>query len=79
MTLPQHLEPFLLRDNPSLAYVLRAINEEYSTADDTEGALATVFLKLVAKGTCQAFSDKILSICELSHPASRQLSHDIGK
>ncbi|XP_044761910.1 conserved oligomeric Golgi complex subunit 7 [Coccinella septempunctata] len=78
MTLPQHLEPFLFRDNPSLSYILRAINEEYSTADDTEGALATVFLKLVAKGTCQAFSDKILSICELNYPASRQLSHDIG-
>ncbi|KAK9878962.1 hypothetical protein WA026_003781 [Henosepilachna vigintioctopunctata] len=78
MTLPQHLEPFLFRDNPSLTYVLKAIDQEYNVASDDESALATVFLKLVAKGTCQVFCDKILSICELNYEASRQLSHDIG-
>ncbi|RZC34964.1 conserved oligomeric Golgi complex subunit 7 [Asbolus verrucosus] len=78
MTLPQHLEPFLFRDNPSLTCALKAVDQEYNTAGDVEGALAHVFLKVVARGTCQGFCDRILSICELSHPASRQLAHDIG-
>ena len=78
MTLPQHLEPFLFRENPSLTCALRAVDQEYSTAGDAEGSLAHVFLKIVARGTCQGFCDRILSICELSQPASRQLAHDIG-
>jgi hypothetical protein len=78
MTLPQHLEPFLFRDNPSLTCALRAIDQEYHTAGDAEGALAHVFLKVIARGTCQGFCDRILSIYELSQPASRQLAHDIS-
>ncbi|CAH0559115.1 unnamed protein product [Brassicogethes aeneus] len=77
MTLPQHLEPFLFRENPALSCALKSVDQDYSNAADIEGALADVFLKLVAKGTCQNFSDKILSICELSQPSSRQLAHDI--
>ncbi|KAJ3667069.1 hypothetical protein Zmor_002477 [Zophobas morio] len=37
MTLPQHLEPFLFRENPSLTCALRAVDQEYSTAGDAEG------------------------------------------
>lgn len=79
MTLPQHLEPFLFRENPSLSCALNAVDQEYSSVADGEGALASVFLKIVARGTCQGFCDRILSICELSQPASRQLAHDISK
>ncbi|KAJ8983014.1 hypothetical protein NQ317_014311 [Molorchus minor] len=78
MTLPQHLEPFFFRENPSLACALKAVDLEYSNAAEGEGALASVFLKIVARGTCQGFCDRILSICELSQPASRQLAHDIS-
>lgn len=78
MTLPQHLEPFLFRENPSLSCALRSVDQDYNTAGEAEGALTHVFLQVVAKGTCQGFCDRILSICELSQPASRQLSHDIG-
>lgn len=79
MTLPQHLEPFLFRENPSLSCALKAVDQEYSSVVEGEGALASVFLKIVARGTCQGFTDRILSICELSQPASRQLAHDISK
>lgn len=79
MTLPQHLEPFLFRENPSLSCALKAADPGYSTANDVEGALADVFLSIVANGICQHFTDRILSIRELNHAASRQLSHDISK
>lgn len=78
MTIPQHLEPFLFRDNPSLSCALRAADSSYNNAGDVEGAMADVFLAIVAKCTCQEFCDRILSIKELSHPAARQLSHDIS-
>lgn len=78
MTLPQHLEPFLFRENPSLACALRSVDQEYAEASDTEGALAQVFIEIIARGTCNNFSDKILSICKLTQPASRQLAHDIN-
>lgn len=79
MTLPQHLEPFLFRENPSLSCALKAVDSEYASAADVEGALADVFLNIVSRGTCQTYADQILSICELSAAASRQLAHDIGK
>lgn len=77
MTLPQHLEPFLFQENPSLSCALKAVDQEYNTADG--GVLAQIFLSIVARGTCQGFCDKILSIFELSQPASRQLAHDISE
>jgi len=78
MTLPQHLEPFLFRENPSLTCALKAADQEYSNANDVEGALADVLLGIIARGMCQAYCDQVLSICELSHSASRQLAHDIN-
>ncbi|KAF5276063.1 hypothetical protein FQA39_LY00859 [Lamprigera yunnana] len=78
MTLPQHLEPFLFRDNPSLSCALKAVDEEYNNANNVEGALADVLLGIIAKALCQAYCDQILSISEISNSASRQLAHDIG-
>ncbi|CAH1108801.1 unnamed protein product [Psylliodes chrysocephalus] len=78
MILPQHIEPFLFKENPSLACALRSVDQEYSNAPEGEGTLAQVFLEIIARGTCQHFCDKILSIFELSPAASRQLAHDIS-
>lgn len=79
MTLPQHLEPFLLRENPSLTSALRVADSEYVGAQGVEeGGFADVLLGMVAKGTCQAYTDYILTICELSPSASKQLATDIG-
>ncbi|XP_063222292.1 conserved oligomeric Golgi complex subunit 7 isoform X2 [Bacillus rossius redtenbacheri] len=70
MTLPQHLEPFLLRDNPSLSLALRE-------CADAEGGLADWLLGDVARGTCHTYCDSILGICELSPGACKQLATDI--
>ncbi|CAG9765243.1 unnamed protein product [Ceutorhynchus assimilis] len=78
MELPQHLEPFLFKENPSLSCALKSIDQEYADAPDTEGALAQIFLQIVARGTCNGFCDKIMSIPKLSQAARRQLVHDIS-
>lgn len=50
----------------------------YNEATDVEGALADVFLSAVARGTCQSYCDKLLTICELSNASCKQLAHDIS-
>ncbi|GLH07427.1 Conserved oligomeric Golgi complex subunit 7 [Gryllus bimaculatus] len=81
MTLPQHMEPFLLRDNPALAMALTVADAEYdasSSKGQTEGeGYADVLLGLVARGTCQTFCECILGIGELSPGGCKQLATDI--
>nr|CAD7259336.1 unnamed protein product [Timema shepardi] len=79
MTLPQHLEPFLLQDNPSLTLALQVADAEYgSLSRDTEGGLADVLLGIIARGTCQTYCETIMGICELTPTAGKQLATDIG-
>jgi len=73
MTLPQHLEPFLLRDNPALTL---ALNVAVSNAGH---AGADLLLAGVARSTCQTYCDQILGISMLSPSASKQLATDIGE
>nr|CAD7593363.1 unnamed protein product [Timema genevievae] len=78
MTLPQHLEPFLLQDNPSLTLALQVADAEYgSLSRDTEGGLADVLLGIIARGTCQTYCENIMGICELTPTAGKQLATDI--
>lgn len=79
MTLPQHLEPFLFRENPSLSCALCATEAEYSNAPEGEGILANIFLEIIARGISLSYIDRILSIRELGNVASRQLAHDISE
>lgn len=79
MILPQHLEPFLLRENPALNCALKAADQEYnSLTDEEEGRVANVLLSIIARGTCRSYCDNILTICELKPSACRQLANDIG-
>ncbi|CAG9855604.1 unnamed protein product [Phyllotreta striolata] len=78
MILPQHLEPFLFKENPALACALKSVDQEYNDVAGMEGTLAQIFLGIITRGTCQCFCDKILSIFELNAAASRQLAHDIS-
>lgn len=109
MTLPQHLEPFLFRENPGLTCAFRSGRPEYnrtqvtspspnpthneanavvdaeitaatngSTDSSTTATLTNVFLGVIVKATCQAYSDAILNVCELNAANGRQLAHDIG-
>lgn len=78
MTLPQHLEPFLLRDNPSLTQALKAADPQYAQGS-TESGFTGILLDIVARGTCQMFQDQTLGICQLNSVACKQLATDIGK
>lgn len=78
MTLPQHLEPFLLRDNPSLTKALKAADPQYSQ-ELCESGFTNILLGIVAKETCQMFQDQTWSIYELNSAACKQLATDIGK
>ncbi|PSN54981.1 Conserved oligomeric Golgi complex subunit 7 [Blattella germanica] len=78
MTLPQHLEPFLLQDNPSLTLALQVADAEYGMLyGETEGGFADILLCIIARGTCQTYCDNILSICELGPSSCKQLATDI--
>ncbi|XP_046996397.1 conserved oligomeric Golgi complex subunit 7 isoform X1 [Schistocerca americana] len=78
MTLPQHLEPFLLRDNPSLTLALRVADSEYQAmSENSEAGVADALLGIIARGTCQMYCENILGICELSTSGCRQLATDI--
>lgn len=84
MTLPQHLEPFLLVENPALTAALRAADPQYGGNQLGEGEeeserLADVLLAIVTRGTCTSYCDIILTIRELRPNACRQLANDIGK
>lgn len=73
MTLPQHLEPFLLQENPALTLALRAGERAGAEAG------AELLLGAVARGTCQALADRIVGACELNHNSCKQLATDIGE
>ncbi|XP_076294187.1 conserved oligomeric Golgi complex subunit 7 [Lasioglossum baleicum] len=76
MTLPQHLEPFLLRENPSLTQALKAADPHYAQGS-TETGFTGILLDIVAKRTCQMFLDQTLGLCQLSSAACKQLATDI--
>ncbi|KAI5746376.1 hypothetical protein M8J77_002971 [Diaphorina citri] len=75
LTLPQHLEPFLLNENPSLSKALECADSEYKT--ETGGGPANILLGMLARGTCQALCDRILATQKLSAVACKQLITDI--
>lgn len=72
MTLPQHLEPFLLRDNPALTLALTV------AVSEGVGGSADLLLAGVARSTCITYCERILSIAHLSSSACKQLATDIG-
>lgn len=76
MTLPQHLEPFLLRDNPTLTRALRSADAQYENS--CESGFTGILLGIVAKGTCQMLQDQTLAIEGINTTACKQLATDIG-
>nr|XP_018910859.1 PREDICTED: conserved oligomeric Golgi complex subunit 7 [Bemisia tabaci] len=75
ITLPQHLEPFLLRENPALVSALRLADLSYQSNQSADSA--SILLNMVAHGTCSKYSDHILSIDELLSSHCKQLVVDI--
>ncbi|XP_078039653.1 conserved oligomeric Golgi complex subunit 7 isoform X2 [Augochlora pura] len=76
MTLPQHLEPFLLGENQSLTQALKAADPHYAQGS-AETGFTGILLDIIAKRTCQMFLDQTLGLCQLSSAACKQLATDI--
>lgn len=73
MTLPQHLEPFVLREDGSLLAALSCVRQPGDTS-----APADYILGNIARLTCTHYTDIILSLSHLSEHSAKQLAVDIG-
>ncbi|GAB0089167.1 Conserved oligomeric Golgi complex subunit 7 [Sergentomyia squamirostris] len=73
MTLPQHLEPFLLSPSDSLRRSLEIADEKYATSA-TSG---DVLLSLIADECCALYMETIYKIGNLNNSAAKQLATDI--
>jgi len=83
MTLPQHLEPYMANDNPSLIRAFRERTFPYCGGNTKEVAVegetpADFLLNCIATATCQVYQDNILKIPEVSTNSAKQLHVDIG-
>ena len=85
MTMPQHLEPYMTNDNPSLSRALQARVFPFcgsvtsSKSGGENNTPADFLLNCIARATCQTYQDHILKIPSLSVNSTKQLYTDIGK
>ena len=83
MTMPQHLEPYMTNDNPSLSRALQArvfpFCGSVTSKSGDNNTPADFLLNCIARATCQTYLDHILKIPSLSVNSTKQLYTDIGK
>lgn len=77
MTLPQHLEPFTMQDNPSVLVALKHGKLPYTDETELPEHVADLWLESIARGTMHLYCEQILKIQELSSHAAKQLITDI--
>ncbi|XP_052083064.1 conserved oligomeric Golgi complex subunit 7-like [Mytilus californianus] len=77
MTLPQHLEPFTMQDNPAVLVALKHGRLPYTDETDVPEHTADLWLESIARGTMHFYAEEILKIHELSPHATKQLITDI--
>lgn len=78
MTIPQHIEPFILHDNPPLQTALRNCQMHHSVDQDISNNVADYLLECLARGISDCYYDNILKIPYLSQSGTNQLITDIG-
>lgn len=78
ITLPQHVEPFLVRDNESVTVVLSISDRRYTDAS-LEESYTNVLLRILASNTCDVYVEQIQSLRDINDLAAQQLAADIGK
>ncbi|XP_054714505.1 conserved oligomeric Golgi complex subunit 7-like [Uloborus diversus] len=78
MTIPQHIEPFILRDNPALHTALKNCNIPQGMEQDANSNVADYLLESLARGITDAYYDAILKISYITPNATNQLITDIG-
>ncbi|XP_056005871.1 conserved oligomeric Golgi complex subunit 7-like isoform X3 [Ostrea edulis] len=77
MTLPQHLEPFTMQDNPSVLVALKHGKLPYTDETELPEHVSDLWLESIARGTMHLYSEQILKIHELSNHATKQIITDI--
>lgn len=76
ITLPQHIEPFVVDDNPALQLALKNGKLTYMV-EQHACHLTDVLLGSVAQGTSQTYCDTIIRIQHLTPMSVKQLVTDI--
>ncbi|XP_013777323.1 conserved oligomeric Golgi complex subunit 7-like [Limulus polyphemus] len=77
MTLPQHIEPFALEENPALHTALKHGKLPYTSEHDTVEHVADYLVGCLARGTMEMYVEKILEVSYLTPHAIQQLIIDI--
>ncbi|XP_060062709.1 conserved oligomeric Golgi complex subunit 7-like isoform X2 [Ylistrum balloti] len=77
MTLPQHLEPFTMQDNPAVIVALKHGRLPYTDEMELPEHTADLWLESIARGTMHFYCEEILKIHELTTHATKQLTTDI--
>ncbi|XP_021349091.1 conserved oligomeric Golgi complex subunit 7-like [Mizuhopecten yessoensis] len=77
MTLPQHLEPFTMQDNPAVIVALKHGKLPYTDEMELPEHTADLWLESIAHGTMHFYCEEILKIHELTTHATKQLTTDI--
>lgn len=78
LTIPQHMEPFLLEDNEPLATALRHSQLPHTVEGASTDHIADYLLSCVAQATMYTYLDAAMQIERLTDQASSQLATDIG-
>ncbi|VVC39784.1 Conserved oligomeric Golgi complex subunit 7 [Cinara cedri] len=76
ITLPQHVEPFLVRDNEAVNIVLNISDRRYTDAT-LEESYTNVLLRILASNTCDVYVEQIQSLRDVNSLAALQLAIDI--
>ncbi|KAK3584557.1 hypothetical protein CHS0354_030563 [Potamilus streckersoni] len=77
MTLPQHLDPFMLQDNAAVIVALKHGKLPYTDETEIHEHPADLWLKSIAHGTMHLYCEEILKILELTAHGNKQLLTDI--
>ncbi|KAK3085428.1 hypothetical protein FSP39_003139 [Pinctada imbricata] len=77
MTLPQHLEPFTMQDNPAVLVALKHGKLPYTDETELPEHPADLWLESIARGSMHLYGEQILKIPELTPHASKQLITDV--
>ncbi|XP_052816204.1 conserved oligomeric Golgi complex subunit 7-like isoform X2 [Mya arenaria] len=77
LTLPQHLEPFTLEDNPAVLVALKYGKLPYTDETALPEHIADLWLESVARGTMHVLCEEVLRIQELTPHGTKQLNTDI--
>ncbi|CAN7997382.1 unnamed protein product [Ixodes hexagonus] len=78
LTIPQHIEPFIVEENEALATALKHSNLPHVIEGTSTDHVADYLLGCVAQATMYTYIDTVMQIDRLTQQASAQLATDIG-